>query len=244
MNQRAYYIGTSGWNYVSFKGIFYPRELPSAQWLRFYAQYFDTVELNVTFYRTPRPSTFQKWYEETPSNFVFSVKAPRIITHFKRLREVKEPLIDFLKSLQPLKEKARALLFQLPPSLSFNRELMEAFLPLLPKDFDIAIETRHQSFQCEEWIEMLRKYNLSLCLSDCGKRYASWFEVKTTDFLYLRLHGSKELYVSEYTEEELQSIVAVIKRLNPKYSYVYFDNTARGFAIKNALRLKELLEGH
>ncbi len=237
-----YFIGTSGWSYYSFKGIFYPLELKPKDWLRFYSQYFNTVEINITFYRTPRPSTFKKWYEETPPEFVFSVKAPKVITHIKRLREIEESLDLFLKSISPLKEKTRVLLFQFPPSFSYEKVLMEEFLKQLPVDkYRCVIEIRHKSFHNEEFAKLLRHYGVCLCFSDCGRRYPSWYEVQTADFLYLRLHGSTQLYVSNYEEEELERIAKLIKSFQVEEAYVYFDNTALGHAVKNALTLKEKL---
>jgi len=240
---RAYFIGTSGWSYLSFRGIFYPPELKSKDWLAFYAQYFNTVELNVTFYRTPKATTFQKWYEETPQGFVFSLKAPKVITHIKKLKDIEDSLKEFLKSFKPLKEKAKVLLFQFPPSLKYERGLCEAFLKLLPtEEFKIVVEIRNQSFHDPEWADLLREYGICLCFSDCGKRYPSWYEVKTADFLYFRMHGSKELYVSNYEEEELVALKNKIEAYNPSEAYIYFDNTALGYAVANALRLKELCQ--
>lgn len=237
-----YFIGTSGWSYYSFRGFFYPPSLKPRDWLKFYSQYFNTVEINATFYRTPRSSTFKKWYEETPEDFVFSVKAPKIITHIKKLKEIEEPLEIFLKSLAPLKEKARVLLFQLPPSFSYEKELIENFLKQLPvKDYRCVIEIRHKSFHQEEFTELLKKYGVCLCFSDCGERYPSWYEVQTADFLYLRLHGSPKLYVSNYEEEDLERIINLIRSFQVKEVYVYFDNTSLGYAVKNALTLKEKL---
>ncbi|MFN3505726.1 MAG: DUF72 domain-containing protein, partial [Caldimicrobium sp.] len=215
--------------------------LKPKDWLSFYSQHFNTVEINATFYKTPKASTFQKWYESTPPDFVFSVKAPKIITHIKKLKEVKEPLDFFIKSITPLAEKARVLLFQLPPSLAYEKHSLEEFLKLLPQNFKNVLEIRHKSYHNEEFIKLLEKYRVSLCFSDCGKRYPSWFEYQTTDFLYFRLHGSRQLYVSNYEEEELDNIIKVIQRFNVSEVYVYFDNTALGYAVKNALTLKEKL---
>ncbi len=245
-----FFIGTSGWSYPSFRGIFYPPGLPSKEWLRFYAERFPTVEINVTFYRTPRPSTFARWYAETPSHFIFAVKAPKLITHLKKLRQVEEDLKNFLKALSPLKEKAKVLLFQLPPSLIYDREVLKEFLLLLPKDYLSVIEIRHKSFHHEEFYAHLRERNVALCLSDFGGKYPSWVEVRTASFLYFRMHGAKKIYFSNYEEEELRALVETIKRIGKPEDglppvekvFVYFDNTGLGFAVSNALRLKELLQ--
>ena len=239
--QPKYYIGTCGWSYSSFKGIIYPEDSKSREWLGYYVKYFNTVEINVTFYRRPRKSTFEKWYAETPSDFVFSVKAPKVITHIKRLKDVEKELETFLTDIKPLKEKARVLLFQLPPSFKYEKEVIENFLKLLPSDYLNVLEIRHKTFHNEEFVELLRKFNVCLCFSDCGKRYPSWYEVQTADFLYIRLHGREVLYVSNYSEEDLKELVLKIKKFDVKEVYVYFDNTAKGYAAENALKLKELI---
>jgi len=236
------YIGTSGWSYYSFKKVLYPEDSKPRQWLSIYVQHFNTVEINATFYRTPRKKTFEKWYAETPESFVFSVKASKVITHIKRLKGVEDSLKQFLQAIQPLREKARVLLFQLPPSLKYNREIMENFLKLLPEDYLNVIEIRNKSFHCEEFVELLKRYRVCLCFSDCAGKYPSWYEVKTTDFLYIRMHGSRKLYVSNYEEEELQELARKINLYNPSEVYVYFDNTAVGHAVTNALRLKEIMK--
>lgn len=237
-----YFIGTCGWNYSSFKGIFFPEELKSKDWLKYYAEHLNTVEINVTFYRLPRVKTFEKWYNETPEDFVFSIKASKVITHIKRLKDVENELKTFLERLKGLKEKGRVLLFQFPPSLKFDKELLENFLKILPKDYQNVIEIRHKSFHCEEFVKLLKKYKVCLCFSDCAGRYPSWYEVQTAPFLYIRMHGSKKLYVSNYEEEELKELAQKINSYKVKEAYVYFDNTALGYAITNALYLKELLK--
>ncbi|QER41326.1 DUF72 domain-containing protein [Thermodesulfobacterium sp. TA1] len=236
------YIGTSGWSYYSFKGILYPVESKPKDWLSIYAKHFNTVEVNVTFYRLPSSKTFEKWYAETPEDFVFSLKAPKIITHVKRLKEVLEDLREFLKRIAVLKEKAKVLLFQFPPSLKFEKNLIENFLKVLPSDYLMVIEIRNQSFHTEEFVDMVREKGICLCFSDCGKRYPSWYEVQTTDFLYVRLHGREKLYVSKYKEEELKALVKSLKRFEFKELFVYFDNTALGHAVTDALTFKSLVE--
>jgi len=234
------YIGTSGWSYPSFKGIFYPPELKFRDWLRYYAQYLNSVEINVTFYRTPRPSTLKRWYEETPKDFVFALKAPKVITHIKRLKSVEEEISKFLKTLEALREKARFLLFQLPPNLKYEKEAISSFLQLMPRDYKIALEVRNSSFHNEEFVNLLKIFGIALCLSDCAGKYPSWYEVRTADFLYIRLHGSKELYKSSYEDSELMTLKEKIEKLAPEEVCVYFDNTVFGYAISNAIRFKNL----
>ena len=237
-----YYIGTCGWSYYSFKNFLYPPESKPKEWLTIYSQYFNTVEINVTFYKTPTARTFKKWYEETPKDFIFSVKAPKIITHLKKLKEVEDDLKTFLQTISPLKEKAKVLLFQLPPSFKYNKELLEKFFKILSSDYYNIIEIRNISFHNEEFIELLKKYKVCLCFSDCAGKYPSWYEVQTSDYLYIRMHGSKKLYVSNYEEEELQELAKKIKSFKVKSAFIYFDNTSKGYAVPNALRLKEILK--
>lgn len=237
-----YYIGTCGWSYYSFKNFLYPPETKPKEWLTIYSQYFNTVEINVTFYKTPTARTFKKWYEETPKDFIFSVKAPKIITHLKKLKEVEDDLKTFLQTISPLKEKAKILLFQLPPSFKYNKDLFEKFFKILPSDYYNIIEIRNISFHNKEFIELLKKYKVCLCFSDCAGKYPSWYEIQTTDYLYIRMHGSKKLYVSNYEEEELQELAKKIKSFKVKSAFIYFDNTSRGYAVPNALRLKEILK--
>jgi len=236
-----YYIGTSGWSYPSFRGILYPEGLKSKDWLRFYAERFNTVEINATFYRTPRKSTFEKWHAETPQDFVFSVKAHKSITHVKRLKDVNDELKTFFNSIKPLKEKGRVILFQLPPSLTFNKEVIENFLAMLPSDYKHVLEIRNKSFHTEEFFELLRKSGVCLCFSDFGGRYPSWVEVMTANFLYVRMHGREKIYFSNYSEEDLKELSQTIKRFKADEVYVYFDNTGIGYAVPNALRLREIL---
>ncbi|OAG26782.1 DUF72 domain-containing protein [Thermodesulfatator autotrophicus] len=233
-------IGTSGWNYPHWRGIFYPEKLSSRKWLSFYAEYFDTVEINATFYGTPKEKTFRRWYEETSPDFLFAVKANRYITHVKRLRQVEEPLKRFYKAIKPLKEKTGPILFQFPPSLKYEREVLENFLELLDLSYQTTIEIRHESFHREEFYELLARKNIALCISDTAGRFPSLVEVITADFVYLRLHGSRVLYRSCYTEEELASWAEKLKAWH-RPGYVYFDNDSLGWAVPNALKLKELL---
>jgi len=140
------YIGTSGWNYNHWKELFYPADCPKTNWLEFYAKHFRTVELNASFYRLPKPQTFENWRKRTPDNFLWSVKASRYITHIKRIKDVNEPLERFFSSAELLKEKLGPILFQLPPNLAFNERSLSNFCQKLMANHRYALEVRHQSW--------------------------------------------------------------------------------------------------
>ncbi|MCE5275158.1 MAG: DUF72 domain-containing protein [Deltaproteobacteria bacterium] len=232
-------IGTSGWNYDHWRGVFYPEGLPRARWLGHYAQTFSSVEVNATFYRQMRPSTFEKWRQGTPEGFLWAVKASRFITHIKRLADAQGALSVFMKSLEPLREKLGPILFQLPPTLFFDKGLCEAFCSLLPAVHRYALEARHASWTESEALQCLADHCIAWCISDTAGRYPS-LEAVTADFVYVRLHGSTSLYASCYSEEELRQWAARIRDFG-RDAYVYFDNDFMGYAPKNALRLLTIL---
>ena len=236
------HIGTSGWNYDHWKELFYKKDCPKSKWLQFYAEYFDTVEVNATFYRSMSYKTYENWREKTPNGFIFAVKANRYITHIKRLKDVEESFKRLLIELDGLKEKLGPILFQLPPSLTFDAELFDAFCGYLPGNRYIAIEARHPSWLDQIALSSLKRHNIAWCISDSAGRYP-YHEAITSSFIYIRLHGSKQLYRSEYSEDELQILARKIIKWD-KDTYIYFDNDAEGHAPKNALKLKELLKGY
>ncbi len=219
--------------------MFFPKGLGQKKWLTYYASYFDTVELNSTFYGTPKEKTLENWYTSVPEGFVFAVKASRFITHVRRLRNVEEPLRRFYQSLRTLREKCGPVLFQLPPNLSFAPGLIQAFLAQLDRRFPTAIEVRHKSFAHPDFLALLREAKVALCISDTAGKYPLFEEI-TADFVYVRLHGSRRLYASCYTEEELKTWAQKLKAWGLP-AYVYFDNDALGWAPANALELKRLL---
>lgn len=234
-----YHIGTSGWQYGHWKNVFYPEDLKYADWLSYYTKYFSTVEINVTFYRDVRASTFQKWYELTPQEFLFSVKLSRQITHFRKLRVEKSMIDGFTEKYKTLKDKLGVVLIQLPPSLKFDYSLVSEFISNLDKSIKYTVEIRNKTFLNDDFFEILKANNIAFCISDSAARYP-YYETVTADFVYIRLHGSVRLYASEYTEEELKLWAQKIKNWD-KPTYVYFDNDFKGYAVKNALKLKELL---
>ncbi len=232
-------IGTSGWNYRHWKGVFYPKNLPQRRWFIYYTEHFNTVEINATFYRRPKPATLTKWYKETPDNFIFSIKANRYITHIKKLRDVGEALHSMYRDTELLKEKLGALLFQLPPSLGFSPQYINEFFKQLDTNTKTVMEVRHSSFLCNEFYELLRKYNIASCVSDTAGKYPMIIE-DTADFFYIRLHGSRVLYKSLYSKDELSEWKKIIKSFQ-KGGFVFFDNDFCGNAVINAKQLKEML---
>lgn len=255
------FIGTSGWVYGHWTGIFYPEDLPSKDKLKYFSQHFKTVEINYSFYHLPRPSTYQNWYNQTPEDFLFAVKTSRFITHIKRLSGVKEAWQQFIENALNLKEKLGPILFQFPPSFKATEEnikRLEDFLKLItnynlkPKTCTLkcAFEFRHKSW-CDpkgkpsasygvnkKVYNLLKKYNVAWVIADSPSYPKA--EAVTADFVYVRMHGSKVLFSSNYTKRELQDLAQKIKKWMKKYDvYVYFNNDFHGYAIENA---KELLK--
>lgn len=232
-------IGTSGWNYDHWKEKFYPSDVAKTRWLEHYSDHFDTVEVNATFYRLPKANTFENWYERTPENFQWAVKGSKFITHTKRLTEAREPLDRLYQSVQILREKTGPILFQLPPSLTFEKARFQAFCKELRPGLRHTLEVRHASWIDERVFKILKENNIALCISDTAGRYP-YCEAVTADFIYVRLHGSKQLYASEYSEHELQEWAKKIRTWN-RDTYIYFDNDHEAYAVKNAGRLKQIL---
>lgn len=234
------WVGTSGWNYPHWKEVFYPSDLPSRSWLPFYAKHFPAVEVNYSFYRLPKPETYRKWVEQTPPDFIFSLKASRFITHVKRIKDVKSPLNIFLANAWVLGGKLGPVLFQLPPSFRQDLGRLEGFLKILPKDLRFAFEFRHPSWFGEETYTLLRRYNAALIASDTP-RYP-YAEVQTADFFYLRLHGHEVIYASSYSDAQLREYAWKIGNWRKAGDvFVFFDNDFSGFALENARQLLKLL---
>ena len=241
------FIGTSGYNYPHWwNGIFYPRDLPQRRWLEFYAKHLDSVELNVSFYRLPKKETFEGWYHRTPHGFLFAVKGSRYITHIKRLKECRESLSLFLDHAGSLKEKLGMILWQLPPRFRFQKERLEEFCVLLStlprsKGLRHAFEFRDASWLSMEMLRVLEEFNFTFCMAHGST--LPFLEGITSDSVYLRLHGGEVLYGSNYSDQELRGWAQKIRgwRDKGKSVFVYLNNDAYGFAVKNALALKRLL---
>ena len=236
----AIHIGISGWRYAPWRGDFYPKGLTQKNELKFASRAVSSIEINGSFYSLQRPELYAAWYDETPKGFVFSVKAPRYITHILRLRDVEKPIANFLASgVLALKDKLGPMLWQFPPSSKFDPELFETFLKLLPHDTEAALEVakgcearmegrsylqidrkrqlrhaveiRNESFVDPAFIALLRKYKVALVVADTAGKWP-YREDLTSDFVYIRLHGAEELYTSGYSDEALDNWCQRIKR--------------------------------
>ena len=224
--------------------MFYPVNLPQNKWLEFYAQHFGCVELNVTFYRLPKKVTFRNWYKRTPKEFKFVAKGSRFITHVKRLKECQESLKIFFDGAYKLKEKLACVLWQFPPSLKYDYVRLESFIKSLKNNYKYCLhsfEFRNASWFNGNTYSLLKNSNFNLCIAD-SLNFPSQ-EVITSSFLYLRFHGGKILYGSNYSKKELNLWVNKLKKWskNTKSLFAFFNNDACGFAVKNALQFKEIL---
>jgi uncharacterized protein YecE (DUF72 family) len=241
------FIGTSGYSYPHWaKGVFYPLHLPTSRWLEYYTNYFKTVELNVSFYRLLPRATFKKWAERVPPGFQFAVKGSRLITHLKQLKDCEEALATFLESARGLGGKRAVTLWQFPPQFKLNSENLKKLINfghLLqhqdPKCHQV-FEFRDKSWFCEEVLDFLAKADFSLCQTE------EEVGVERFSFVYIRKHGSGARYSSCYSNQQLQIEAKKITQYltQKKPVYIYFNNDAYGYAVKNALFLKKIFETH
>ncbi len=245
MNKPRVYIGTSGYSYQHWRGVFYPKELSQGRWLEYYTAFFETTELNVTFYRLPAESAFSAWHRRTPDGFNFAVKGSRFITHIKKLKDAKDSLGLFFSRLKLLKHKLGPVLWQLPPSFKADAKRLYLFLKDLKKyrNARCVFEFRNETWYSKKILTMLKSENVGLCSADwpeCSR------DIHTTaDFLYLRRHGQgARLYSGCYSAKQLRNDAKIIKKnLQEKRDvYIYFNNDAHGYAVKNALQLKKYLQ--
>jgi uncharacterized protein YecE (DUF72 family) len=235
------WLGTSGYVYRHWrKGVFYPSSLPAREELAYFAERFNTVELNNPFYRLPTEEMFRRWREVTPNQFHFAVKASRYITHIKRLREVSGELALFLERADHLGHKLGPILFQLPPNQQIDTGRLRDFLVLLSRERRWVLEFRHPSWHTPEVYQLLSDHAVALCIPVGGGLYPD--RVTTAPFTYLRMHRGQEP-AGGFTTEELISWAAQIRGLRSAGTevYVYFNNDWGGFAIRDAVKLRELL---
>jgi len=235
-------IGCSGFHYKEWKGIFYPESIPQKDWFKFYAEKFNTIELNVTFYRFPVLKSLESWHDTSPANFTFAVKAPRLITHYKKFSDCSRLIDDFYTLItKGLKEKLGPVLFQLPPKYIYTKERLELIVKSMHKGFKNVIEFRDDSWWIPEVFNRLKKEILILCGIDYPDLPND--AVITNQTVYFRFHGRPRLYYSAYKGKDLEKIAETIFA-NKKVTeaYVFFNNTATEAAIKNANWIKKYID--
>lgn len=233
-------IGTSGWVYRHWQGLFYPANLPQKQWFAYYARSFDTVEINSTFYHLHNASVFEHWRQQAPDGFLYSIKASRIITHNQRLEGCQDTLETFLSRASLLGETLGPVLFQLPPSFSHDLGRLESFLALLPEEFSYAMEFRNLTWLTEEVFALLERFGVALCIHDMPPLHVPMRI--TAKFVYLRFHGDVD-HAGDYPLETLAEWVECIQTWQRQglAVFAYFNNDASGMAVRNALTVKQLL---
>jgi uncharacterized protein YecE (DUF72 family) len=228
------WIGCSGWNYRHWRGLFYPEGLPQRRWFEFYAEHFDTVEINNSFYRLPKAETFGKWREAAPPDFCYAVKANRFLTQAKKLKDCAEPLARMMAPFRALGDRLGPILYQLPPRFRINLERLEEFLALLPKDVVNVFEFREPSWHSEETFAMLDRHGASFCVHDMPGSASERRAVGPV--AYVRFHGCGGKYWGRYPDEVLRDwtdwIVAQARGGRPVWCY--FNNDIHGHAIDDA----------
>ena len=235
-------IGCSGFYYSDWKGPFYPPGLPQKNWLHYYCSVFPAVELNVTYYRLPKASTFDIWYKDTPRDFTFSLKGSRFITHVKRLDIQRQSLELFFRGALRLKKKLKVVLWQLPPSFQIDIKRLIAFIRLLKKyPVKHTIEFRHESWLTAEVFDICSENNITLCMADWPD-FIDTLQV-TADFVYLRRHGKGGRYNTDYSKTDLKKDAFRIETFmaEGRDVFLFFNNDAYGCAPKNAQELTKLI---
>lgn len=246
MEQGSIHIGTSGWSYKDWKGVFYPGKMPSSEWLSYYAMWFDTTEINSSFYHLPRLQTALNWSNKVPAEFSFCPKMSRYLTHMKKLQDPKEPMSRFFEVFDPIKTHVGPILIQLPPSLKYNKAIVSSFFNLLQhtySDYDFALEVRHVSWLNEEAIALLKKYHVAWVISQSGVGFP-YAEHLTAHDIYFRFHGPGTLYNSFYDNEMLAHYARKFKKWAKAGHalWIYFNNDYYGYGIDNALTLKKMMD--
>ncbi len=236
------YVGTSGWQYAHWKRVFYPQRLPQRAWLAYFAEHFQTVEVNNTFYNLPAASVFEHWKQVTPNDFIFALKLSRYLTHVKRLRDPAEPVHRFMDRARALGGKCGPVLLQLPPSLEVDTGLLDEALSSFSPAVRVAVEFRHESWFTPEVRSLLEKRRAALCLADSPRRIQPHW--RTADWALVRFHEGRGPRAPGYEGEALRRWVArIAETWGPRDDvFVYFNNDTGGHALKDAATLARLAQ--
>jgi uncharacterized protein YecE (DUF72 family) len=234
-------IGCSGWNYRHWRERFYPKGLAQRRWFEFYAEHFDTVEINNSFYRLPSCETFEKWRDQAPPGFCYAVKANRFITQAKKLKDCEEPLERQMAAMRCLGDRLGPILYQLPPRLKINLERLESFLSILPKDVVNVFEFREKSWYSEETYALLDRYRTSFCVHDMKGSASERLAVGP--IAYVRFHGCGGKYHGRYPDKELLSWAdwMVEQAKDGRAVWAYFNNDIDAHAIDDAQTLRSMV---
>ncbi len=239
------HIGTSGWVYPHWKGLFYPVGYPQRRWLEYYAGQFDTTEINASFYRLPTQETVDKWQKTAGKGFHFCPKISRYITHAKKLNDPEQSVPRFFDVFGTIARSSGPVLIQLPAVLGFNEQKAAHFFSYLNShygDFKFSLEARHPGWTEREAIKLLKKYKIGWVIAESGKRFSSG-ELITARHIYLRFHGPDGYYATSYSKEALKAYARMcLSWKEDGYAvWVFFNNDLHGFAIENARTLKEMV---
>lgn len=244
MDSNNIFIGTSGWSYKHWKGIFYPDSLPQSKWMNFFITKYTTVEINNSFYKLPEEQTFINWQKAVPDNFIFSVKANRFITHIKRLSNVEDILFLFLERVKLLKDNLGVILFQLPPTFKVNLEKLNGFLMLLPKQFKYTFEFRNPDWWIQDTFDLLRNFNAAFCIYEMPGMITP--REVTSDIVYIRFHSPFDRNLKQFEMPLLMNWAEFILNCssNGKKIYCYFNNDWFGYAIQDSEMLQEIINSN
>jgi uncharacterized protein YecE (DUF72 family) len=235
------WIGCSGFYNRHWKGIFYPEQLPQSKWFAYYSSRFNTLELNTTFYKFPTAQSLHKWYSMSPPGFAFAVKAPKLITHFKKFKECDRQIGEFYVACeQGLMEKLGCVLFQLPPQVQYSEERLEHILCCLKPGFTNVIEFRHKSWWTKKVYDELTRHQVIFCSVSHPALPDTLIANMPT--IYVRIHGVPRMFYSDYSEADQQKLIAAIeKKAKVKEGFVFFNNTAGDAGILNAVQFQKMI---
>ncbi|HWB91502.1 MAG TPA: DUF72 domain-containing protein [Puia sp.] len=245
MQKGVIHIGTSGWVYPHWREVFYPRTVPQRLWLQYYAQHFEVTEINASFYRLPSQAAVENWVKSAGPAFFFCPKISRFITHAKKLNDPEQAVPRFFDVFGVVAEHLGPVLIQLPASLAFHAEKAEKFFEFLSErygDFSYSLEARHESWAKAEPVALLKRYGIGWVIGESGRRFAS-AELVTAPHVYLRFHGPDGTYATPYTPKMLEEYAGKCRgwRRRGYTVWVFFNNDVHGYAIENALSLKQMV---